>query len=234
MIALALFLALVCVIFFVPLPWISWVRATAGAVLGRVLGKARASAPKTETAVSGDSAAIASEGNSNHVVEVRPERTNKTTLAAAAKNVAGAVGKVIAWIARNPWLALIVCVVVAYLLAFGFNGPFDWGKSKDVLRLEREIAESRAEFESLRADLNAYAAKRGDKTQAEERRVSVVVSRGQEEITNAVAQNDFEALYRAYADSFGGVWNDPGGESPHENPAPRGSDGVPAPRGSPV
>lgn len=215
MIAFALFLALVCVIFFVPLSWLERVRATAGRLWRVVAGKRAPSTASRETAVSGDAGAIAGE-------EVRPACTNKPTLATAAKNVAGAFASVIAFVARNPRLCLVLFCVGLYLIAFGFNLPFGLGKSKAELRLEAAQAEARAEFEALRAEFNGWAAKRGDKTQERERAIEHAVSTGQQEIAN-VAPQDFDALHDVYERVYRGVYaNDP--DAPHGNPAPRGTD----------
>lgn len=192
MTSLILFAALVGVLFFLPLSAISWVRATVGRLLGLVFGKARASAASRETAVSGDSGAIA---RTSGVEEVRPARTNNPTFAQAASNIARFLAGCVAFFAKHPMLC-IGLILLGVFLAFG--GPrLPFGKSNDLLALEARLARAEELAQRTQAELHDYAGKRGDKTQAREAAIQAHTENAQREIAN-VAPQDFDGLHSAY------------------------------------
>lgn len=91
---------------------------------------------------------------------VRPARTltevspippkNPIRAGQAVKNIVGFLAGLIAWIARNPVLA-VGLIVLALFLLLGPPSCSPFGKSRGELRLEREIAQREAQFqETLR------------------------------------------------------------------------------------
>ncbi len=231
---LLLLVSLVAVTFFIPLSWLAWVRGAAGRLWGRVAGRARASQPSApEPAPEAPSAPA---GVNLWRAEVMATSANKPILDAPAQPSGGrsvswgrALANLGGFIWRYKW-ALLVLVIFIFGVSVlrGCTPGLPGFKSKADLRAE--LREARAENEARKTEalIAEYAGRRGDETQARERRIERAVSQGQREIEHASTQDDFDALYRAYAGAYGRVWNDspdPG----DDDPASRGSERVRSP-----
>lgn len=112
-----------------------WVRGAAGKARDAVFGSRPAHEVTEVTEVTNVTAAA----------EVSPTPPkNPIRAGQALKNILAFFGGLLAWMAKNPMLA-IGLVVLAAVLVFGL--PFGFGKSKGELRLEREIAQREAQFQ---------------------------------------------------------------------------------------
>lgn len=102
---------------------IPWVRGAAGKARGVVLGSRPAASTRDNLSP----------------IEVSPTPPkNPIRAGQALKNILAFFGGLLAWMAKNPVVA-IGLVLLACLLVFGL--PFGLGKSKGELRLERDLAE---------------------------------------------------------------------------------------------
>jgi len=119
----------------------------------------------------------------------------------AIGNILAFFGGLLAWAAKNP-VAVIALIVLALWLTVGAScsGPF--GKSKDALRLEREIAEMRAEVAEHQARLEGLAGELAVNTERDRTRRTQVITQAQQEIEDATAQVDPEAQYGAYVRGY--------------------------------
>lgn len=202
--ALILFAALIGVLFFLPLSAISWVRARGAWVLGCVFGKARVSAPERAEPVSGDAGAIAHQFSpANELIaeaEVSPPPPNKPIKwGRAVSNIANFFAGCVAFFAKHPVLCIGLILLGAYLV---FGLPFGLGKSKADLRADLREARAESAARKAEAGLAEYAGRRGDETQARERRIERAVEAGQREIADAVSQTDFDVLWGVYAERY--------------------------------
>lgn len=119
-----------------------------------------------------------------------------------------------AFVVRNPVLCIgLILVAMWLILGSGcVRFPFgDLGKSRDTLRAELKEARANTELAEHEASVARKASELAEDTHEDRTRVRIAIARAEEEIEDAVEQDDFEALYRAYRagyDGPGGVWFD--------------------------
>lgn len=123
------------------------------------------------------------------------------------------------WMIKWPLLVIVLLIVFGGALK-GCSIPF-LGQSADDLRAE--IAESETEHAQAERDNAVYAGARGDETQRRERVIETVVAQGKQDIEDAVAQEDFDRLYAAYALAYERVRTHPGPDAGDDDPPARGS-----------
>ncbi len=163
---------------------LNWVRGAAGKARGVVLG----SRPAPRAPTTANSAAV----------EVSPTPPkNPIRAGQAAKNILAFLGGLLAWMAKNPVLAIGLVLLAAFLL-LGPPSCSPFGKSRGELRLEREIAEARAEVHQLEARMGELSRDLAVNTERDRTRRSQVITQAQQEIEHAAAQVDPEALGAAY------------------------------------
>lgn len=203
MTAFALLLALIGVIFFLPLPAISWVRANAGRLLGRVFVKARVSAASRETPVSADPTPIA------RASEVRPNgRNSPIKWGEAAKNIVAAFAKAFAFILKNPVLIWVLIVFAGYLMIVGLRSPFDlFGPSKAELRAELRQAEAALKLTREAGDI---ALEEGERFRADVHNLSQRLDQGRDAI-HAASTHETRDLFLAWAAADRGLCASAGG-----------------------
>lgn len=155
------------------LSW-NWVRGAAGKARDAVLGLRP----------------VASVGDNLSRTEVSPPPANKPISAGKAiANVLGFFGGLLAWMAKNPVLAIGLVVLAAFLL-FGAPSCSPFGKSKGELRLEREIADAELRTqETLRERDEAIAAIRLD-TARTLQQIRLESQRGHDEIAAATPDHE--------------------------------------------
>lgn len=125
----------------------------------------------------------------------------------ALGNILAFFGGLLAWAAKNP-VAVIALVILALWLTVGAScsGPF--GKSKDALRLEREIAEREARFQqTLRERDEAITAIRTE-TARTLQQIRLESQRGHDAIAAATPEHEEEidpALVAAFRDALDGL-----------------------------
>ncbi len=124
------------------------------------------------------------------------------------------------WMIKWPLLVIALLIVFGGALK-GCSLPFGIGQSADDLRAE--IAESETEHKEAERDVAVYAGARGDETQRRERVIETVVAQGKQDIEDAVAQEDFDRLYAAYALAYERVRTHPGPDAGDDDPPARGS-----------
>ena len=173
---------------------LNWVRGAAGKARGVVLG----SRPAPRAPTTANSAAV----------EVSPTPPkNPIRAGQALKNILGFFVGLIGWAAKNP-VAVLALAVLALWLVVGAScsGPF--GKSRDALRLEREIAEREAQFqETLRERDEAIAAIRTE-TARTLQQIRLESQRGHDAIAAATPEHEEEidpALVAAFRDALDGL-----------------------------
>ena len=173
---------------------LNWVRGAAGKARGVVLG----SRPAPRAPTTANSAAV----------EVSPTPPkNPIRAGQALKNILGFFVGLIGWAAKNP-VAVLALAVLALWLVVGAScsGPF--GKSRDALRLEREIAEREAQFqETLRERDEAITAIRTE-TARTLQQIRLESQRGHDAIAAATPEHEEEidpALVAAFRDALDGL-----------------------------
>lgn len=168
-----------------------WVRGAWGWAWGRVQKRAPAAGAEI-TNRTGKAGVI----HSDEVVLTDREKT--VSLFSAAGNVAQFFAGVIGWCVKNPVGAIGIALIVA-LVVFR---PFDFGKSRGELRLERELAEARADVAELEAEMGALSRDLAVNTERDRARRAVVIAEAEQDLNNAAAQVDPDALYRAYVAGY--------------------------------
>lgn len=173
---------------------LNWVRGAAGKARGVVLG----SRPAPRAPTTANSAAV----------EVSPTPPkNPIRAGQALKNILGFFVGLIGWAAKNP-VAVLALAVLALWLTVGAScsGPF--GKSRDALRLERELAEREAQFqETLRERDEAITAIRTE-TARTLQQIRLESQRGHDAIAAATPEHEEEidpALVAAFRDALDGL-----------------------------
>ena len=173
---------------------LNWVRGAAGKARGVVLG----SRPAPRAPTTANSAAV----------EVSPTPPkNPIRAGQALKNILGFFVGLIGWAAKNP-VAVLALAVLALWLVVGAScsGPF--GKSRDALRLERELAEREAQFqETLRERDEAITAIRTE-TARTLQQIRLESQRGHDAIAAATPEHEEEidpALVAAFRDALDGL-----------------------------
>jgi hypothetical protein len=173
---------------------LNWVRGAAGKARGVVLG----SRPAPRAPTTANSAAV----------EVSPTPPkNPIRAGQALKNILGFFVGLIGWAAKNP-VAVLALAVLALWLTVGAScsGPF--GKSRDALRLEREIAEREAQFqETLRERDEAITAIRTE-TARTLQQIRLESQRGHDAIAAATPEHEEPidpALVAAFRDALDGL-----------------------------
>lgn len=187
-----------------------WVRGAAGKARELALGVAPARTPRqaslaptpTPNEAMGDLMGDPAE----KPIEVSPTPPkNPIRAGQALKNILAFIGGLLAWMAKNPIVA-IGLVLLACLLVFGL--PFGLGKSKGELRLEREIAEREAQFqETLRERDEAITAIRTE-TARTLQQIRLESQRGHDAIAAATPEHEEEidpALVAAFRDALDGL-----------------------------
>ena len=146
----------------------------------------------------------------------------------ALKNILAFFAGLLAWAAKNP-IAVLALVVLALWLTAGAScaGPF--GKSRDALRLERELAEANARVAEHEARLGQIARDLAVNTERDRTRRTQVITQAQQEIEDATAQVDPDAQYSAYVRGYLCLL-DAGACAGFSDPAPPGTDPVRSPR----
>lgn len=173
---------------------LNWVRGAAGKARGVVLG----SRPAPRAPTTANSAAV----------EVSPTPPkNPIRAGQALKNILGFFVGLIGWAAKNP-VAVLALAVLALWLTVGAScsGPF--GKSRDALRLERELAEREAQFqETLRERDEAITAIRTE-TARTLQQIRLESQRGHDAIAAATPEHEEPidpALVAAFRDALDGL-----------------------------
>lgn len=164
----------------------------------------------------------------------------------AFRNVIAFFVGLIGWCARNPILAaaaLVLIVVVVWRpfapvvnfvkCPFGGAGILWCSQSRAELQEALKDERDNTRVAQLEARVAALSAQLAENSANDRRRVDRIISQANEDIDNAVEAVDPEQLYRVYRDAYDGVWVD---LSPAREPnsAPRGSDQVRRPDGSPI
>lgn len=183
------FIAGVIACCFIPDKYQGWVRGAWAALWGR--GRTRAPAPSSPTA---ELLAAANEAT-------RPAPRGPTLLEMGA-NLLRFFGGCLAWCARNPIAAIAVVLLVLFVIFGRSCSPFDWGKSKGELRLEREIARMDATIAQHEARLADVSRDLAVNTERDRARRSDTITNTEREIDDAAAQVDADALYDAYARGY--------------------------------
>lgn len=169
---------------------LNWVRGAAG--------KARDVAFGLRPAARADDSATAQTEMASPEVSPTPPK-NPIRAGQAVKNILAFFGGLLAWMAKNPMLA-IGLVLLAALLVFGL--PFGIGKSKGELRLEREIAEMNETIRAHEARVNELSRDLAVNTERDRTRRAQVIAQAEQELGNAAAQIDPDALYDVYAAQY--------------------------------
>lgn len=125
----------------------------------------------------------------------------------ALKNIFAFFVGLIGWAAKNPVAVLAIAVLALWLtVGASCSGPF--GKSRDALRLEREIAEREAQFqETLRERDEAITAIRTE-TARTLQQIRLESQRGHDAIAAATPEHEEEidpALVAAFRDALDGL-----------------------------
>lgn len=187
---------------------IPWVRGAAGKARGVVFGLRPAPSAAKTTTIRGDLGE--NPENTSYVsrLEVSPTPPkNPIRAGQALKNILGFFVGLIGWAAKNP-VAVLALAVLALWLTVGAScsGPF--GKSRDALRLEREIAEREAQFqETLRERDEAITAIRTE-TARTLQQIRLESQRGHDAIAAATPEHEEEidpALVAAFRDALDGL-----------------------------
>lgn len=198
-----------------------WVRGTWGRVSGAVFGRPPARAVAV-TKISPEAPAVTE--------TARP----RIDFGRAVANVTGFVTGLVGFLVRY-WKPIALVLLALFILGLmrGCSLPFDWGKSKGELRLERELAEANTRLAQHETRLSELSRDLAVNSERDRSRVSTIISQANEDIDNAVEAVDPEQLYRVYRDAYDSVWLD---LSPTREPnsAPRGSNQVRRPDGSPI
>lgn len=157
----------------------------------------------------------------NAASKVRPLAANNPIQRASLAELAERAWSVwdFLWRWKGAIFVVFLIVVVGGALR-GCNVPF-LGQSADDLRAE--IAQAETEHVESERDVAIYAGERGDQTQRAERVIETVVAQGKQDIENAVAEEDFDRLYAAYAIAYGRVLHDAGSDPRDDDPGARGS-----------
>jgi len=191
---------------------IPWVRDAAGKARDAVLG----SRPAHAEVMVDDAPLTSSDGAET---QVRLQHQNKPIpVATALKNILAFFGSLLAWMARNPMLAIGLVVLAAFLL-LGPPSCSPFGKSRGELRLEREIAEMAATVREHEAHLGELSRDLAVNTERDRTRRTQVITQAQQEIEDATAQVDPDAQYAAYVRGYVCLLN-PGTCAGSANPAP--------------
>ena len=185
---------------------------------GKLFPLVRGAAGKARDAVFGAAPA-------RTLTEVSPPPANKTISAGKAiANILAFFGGLLAWMAKNPMLAIGLVVLAGFLL-FGAPSCSPFGKSRGELRLEREIAEMSATVREHEAHLGELSRDLAVNTERDRTRRTQVITQAQQEIEDATVQVDAEAQYRAYVRGYLCLLNaEACGDS--SDPAPAGTDPV--------
>lgn len=131
----------------------------------------------------------------------------------------GRIGGALATISGKGWVRLLaiplvvagVWAIVSYIEGVGA------GRERlEAERLNTEVAKHEA-------DLGAFSAELAERTQTRARRADAIVAQADQDLEDAVSQDDFDALYRAYRNGYDGLWDD---LRPSDSPDP--SEGRPA------
>lgn len=181
---------------------LNWVRGAAG--------KARDVAFGLRPAAAAGHIEPAKADNGSHMAQSEVSPTppkNPIRAGQALKNILGFFVGLIGWAAKNP-VAVLALAVLALWLVVGAScsGPF--GKSRDALRLEREIAEREAQFqETLRERDEAITAIRTE-TARTLQQIRLESQRGHDAIAAATPEHEEEidpALVAAFRDALDGL-----------------------------
>jgi hypothetical protein len=171
---------------------IPWVRGAAG--------KARDVAFGPRPAARADDSATAQTEMASPEVSPTPPK-NPIRAWKAIGNILAFFGGLLAWAAKNP-VAVLALAVLALWLTVGAScsGPF--GKSKDALRLEREIAEMNETIRAHEARVSELSRDLAVNTERDRTRRTQVITQAQQEIEDATAEVDPEAQYAAYVRGY--------------------------------
>lgn len=134
----------------------------------------------------------------------------------AAGNVLSAIGSVVSFLLRY-WqpIALIVVVFVAWQIGSKFVGMFRPDRESARVRIETQVARTETKIAT-------QAIESAERTHIITREVVRIVEQADSEISNAVEDNDFAQLYRAYRDGYERVWDNGAGDAPADAPRLRG------------
>lgn len=130
---------------------------------------------------------------------------------------------VLAFLWKAKWAILFLLLFVFGVGALRGCVPFDFAKSRDTLRAERNAERLNTEVAKHEADLGALSAELAERSQTRARRADAIVAQADQDLEDAVSQDDFDALYRAYRNGYDGLWDD---LRPSDSPDP--SEGRPA------
>lgn len=181
---------------------LNWVRGAAG--------KARDVAFGLRPAAAAGHIEPAKADNGSHMAQSEVSPTppkNPIRAGQALKNILGFFVGLIGWAAKNPVAVLALAVLALWLVAgASCSGPF--GKSRDALRLERELAEREAQFqETLRERDEAITAIRTE-TARTLQQIRLESQRGHDAIAAATPEHEEEidpALVAAFRDALDGL-----------------------------
>ena len=115
---------------------------------------------------------------------------------------------VLAFLWKAKWAILLLLLFVFGVGALRGCVPFDFAKSRDTLRAERNAERLNTEVAKHEADLGALSAELAERSQTRARRADAIVAQADQDLEDAVSQDDFDALYRAYRNGYDGLWDD--------------------------
>jgi len=186
-----------------------WIRGAWGAVWGRrsVIRESR----KTEAAPAVE--------NFNDVVEDAPATGPHQGPVRALS-----VSAVLAFLWKARWLILIL---LAFIFAVGLMRGCTpiWAKSRDTLRAELKEARITETVTAHEAGVATKAIVLAEETHRDRTRREAVIAQAEQEIEDAVSQDDFDRLYRAYALGYCGLLDHPECED-RPDPSPSGPPGL--------
>lgn len=156
---------------------------------------------------------------------VRPLR-RKIPMSIALGNIAAALWQALLWVARNPILAAGIFILLLWLMvARDLRLPFDFAKSREELRAERDAALVDKQVSERERELFREAIDLAAETERDHARANRIVTEAEGQIADAVDSADFDRLYLAYERAYVGVWNNVGATDDND-PAPRGLDAL--------
>lgn len=138
---------------------------------------------------------------------VRPQR-RKIPIRIALGNLGAALLQVALWVARHPVLAAGIFILVLWVLvARDLRLPFDFAKSREELRSERDAALVDKQVAERERELFREAIDLAEATERDHARVERIITEAEEHIADAVDDADFDRLFIAYERAYLSVWD---------------------------
>lgn len=112
------------------------------------------------------------------------------SIGTALKNVGGFFLAAFAWCCKNPVAAIGLALLILFLLMGRGCSPFEFGKSKGELRLERELAEANARVLEIENERDAEIAQVARDVAVIRAQIRIASQRGHDEIAAAAPANE--------------------------------------------